>query len=181
MSTSHSFVPPFLHLPRSKTPTWSLSFSFDSSLLLALILHYCSSLTLYLTLFLSCTTHTLPWVFSNSLQTTFRSFSVATVLTIYLPLVAWVCQHLVTRDCCRWQHCFIGNPFSKLKQTCTHSVLLEYLHIIMFQWVESKWHDLGDCLCLGVTQLNLGKVAQYNLVEVWNVLEVRTGSIYRKR
>lgn len=40
-------------------------------LLLALILHYYSSRTLYLTLFLSCATHTLPWVFSNSLQTTF--------------------------------------------------------------------------------------------------------------
>lgn len=95
-TSSHGFVSPFLHLPHSKTPTWSLSFSFDSSLLLALILHYYSSLTLHLTLFLS----SLPTLSLGCFLTHSKplsTLSAATVLTIYLPRVAWAC-YLLTRD-----------------------------------------------------------------------------------
>lgn len=121
-------------------------------LLLALILHYYSSLTLYLTLFLSCATHTLPWVFSNSLQTTFRFF----FLTVYLPLVAWACQHLGTRDCCTPQPnsalfklpFFFGLfPFAPFPVT---SLLLNYLQTLI-RFYTSRRNDgiRGGCLLPG--------------------------------
>jgi len=84
---------PFIPIPPSETPTWSLSFRFDSCLPLALTHHYYSSPGLSLTLFLSChpTTHTLPWGCCPTLCRLLSTHSLDTVLSTRLSSVAWTC------------------------------------------------------------------------------------------
>ncbi len=92
-------APSVLYLPCSWTPTWSLSFSFDSSLPLALILHYYTSLFLSLTILLS--RYPLPTLSPGCFLTLcnqLSTHSLSAVLSIYLSFVAWTCRCLVTGD-----------------------------------------------------------------------------------
>lgn len=94
-----NLVPSSPYLPLCRTPTWSPSFSFDSSLPLALILHYYSSLSLSLTLFLCCyPLRTLSPGCFPTLCKPLSTHSLSAVLSIYLLFVSWTCHRLAPRD-----------------------------------------------------------------------------------
>lgn len=91
----HSFTPPLE--PHTYLITFFLVWQLPPTL--SLILQYYSSLSLSLTLFLSC--YPLPTLSpgcSLNLHKLLSARSLSTVLSIYLSFVAWTCHCLVTRD-----------------------------------------------------------------------------------